>query len=73
MSGTIKIPKYYEGRELPPGYLENDIEKIRSVKSNVNMKEFAKFLRETGKDALEITWDEIKQFRINPEINNVWY
>ena len=73
MSGTIKIPKYYEDRELPPGYLENDIEKIRSVKSNVNMKEFAKFLRETGKDALEITWDEIKQFRINPEINNVWY
>lgn len=73
MNGTINIPKYYEGRELPPGYLDNDIEKIQSVKSNIDMKSFLKYLRDTGKDAFDITWDEIKNFLINPEIDNVWY
>ena len=69
----VKIPKYYEGRQLPPGYMENDIDKLQQVKSNVNMKAFAGYLRESKKNAMDVSWDEIKQFLINPAINNVWY
>ncbi|MCF0127384.1 MAG: hypothetical protein HUJ70_02385 [Pseudobutyrivibrio sp.] len=73
MNGTVRIPKYYEGRQLPPGYVEKDLDLLQNVKTNVDMKAFAKYIRTSQKDAMEVTWDEIKQFLINPSIDNVWY
>lgn len=73
MSGTVKIPAYYEGRKLPPGYLDGNIENISQVRSNVDQRAFASYIMEKKVSPLDVTWDEIKQFLINPEIDNVWY
>lgn len=73
MNGTTRIPAYYEGRELPPGYLDGDIEKAAQVKSNINQKAFVAYIQKNKISPVDVTWDEIKQFLINPEIDNVWY
>lgn len=73
MNGTVKIPAYYEGRELPPGYLEGNIEKVSQIRSNVDQRAFVRYIMEKQISPLDVSWDEIKQFLINPDIDNVWY
>ena len=60
-------------RELPPGYLEGNIEKVSQIRSNVDQRAFVRYIMEKQISPLDVSWEEIKQFLINPEIDNVWY
>lgn len=76
MSGTNdmkEIPRFYEGRELPPGYFDDTPGRDEPIHNNVDWKSFLKYVKKSGKRVVDVTWEELSQFLLNPSIQNTWY
>ena len=65
MNGTdrFRLPKFLEGEELPQSYYEPQNPYVNAPECPYNLRALGNYLRLTGKNAAEMTKEELNQFR----------
>lgn len=63
MNGTIRIPKCLEGVDLPPEYFRPLKPGEIPPRDGVNLLELSRYARKAGKKIVDLTKEEVDQFR----------
>lgn len=61
-----KIPKYREGRPLPKGYIDPPDPYRTPEPSDINIRMLIEYAKETGKDSMDLTYEEVRPFIRQP-------
>ena len=62
MNGTI--PKFHEGRELPPGYYAVPNPYVKPPSCGVDLLELSRYARKNDKKLVDLTREELNMFSI---------